>query len=63
VGIDEPHIGFVDQRRRLEAMPRTLSGHASSRDLMKLPLYERNQTAEGGLVALAPFEKESGGLR
>jgi hypothetical protein len=43
-------------------MSRTLSGHASPRDLMKLLLYERNQAAEGGLVALAPSEKQSGGL-
>jgi hypothetical protein len=63
VGIDEPQIGFVDQRRGLEAMPRTLSGHASARDLMKLPLYERNQPAQGGFVALTPFQKQSGGLR
>jgi hypothetical protein len=30
---------------------------------MKLSLYERNQAAERGLVALAPSEKQSGGLR
>jgi hypothetical protein len=26
-GIDEPQICFVDQRRRLKAVPGTLSGH------------------------------------
>ena len=62
-GINESQIRFVDQRRCLEAMPSTLSGHASSRDLMKLPLYERNQSVEGGLVALTPFQKESRSLR
>jgi hypothetical protein len=61
-GIDEPQIRFVDQRRRLEAVSRTLAGHAPSRDLMKLPLYERNQSAQGGFVALTPFQKQSGGL-
>jgi hypothetical protein len=30
---------------------------------MKLLLDERNQSAEGGFVALPPFEKQSGGLR
>jgi hypothetical protein len=62
-GIDEPQISLVDQRRCLEAMASTLPCHAPSRDLAKLPLHERNQAAEGGLVALPPFQKQSGGLR
>ncbi len=44
-------------------MPGTLSCHAPSRDLVKLPLYERNQSVEGGLVALTPFQQQSGGVR
>ena len=63
LGIDEPQICFVDQRRRLKAVPGTLSCHAPSRDLVKLPLYERNQPVEGGLIALTPSEQQSGGLR
>ena len=62
-GIDQPQIGFVDERRRLKAVPGTLSCHAPSRDLVKLPLYERNQSVEGGRVALTPFQKQCGGLR
>lgn len=54
-GVNETQIRFVDQRRCLEAMPSTLSCHAPSRDLVKLPLDERNQSVEGGLVALTPF--------
>jgi hypothetical protein len=30
---------------------------------VKLPLDERNQSAEGGFVALTPFQKQSGGVR
>ena len=62
-GINEPQIRFVDQRRGLKAMPSTLSCHASSRELVKLPLYERNQSVEGGCVALTPFQQQSGSLR
>jgi hypothetical protein len=40
-----------------------LSGHAPSRDLMKLPPDERDQRAEGGLAAPTPFQKQYGGLR
>ena len=38
LGIDEAQIGFIDERRRLQAVPRTLSGHTPSRDPLKLPL-------------------------
>ena len=62
-GIDQPQVGFIDERRRLKAVPGTLSCHAPSRDLVKLPLYERNQSVEGGRVALTPFQKQCGGLR
>ena len=31
--------------------------HAPSRDLMKFPLHEWNQSADGGLVALTPFSE------
>ena len=43
-------------------MASALPCHASSCDLVKLPLDERNQAIEGALVALTPFEKQSGGL-
>ena len=61
-GIDQPQVDLIDERRRLKAVPGTLSCHASSGDLVKLALYERNQSIEGGRVALTPFQKQSGGL-
>ena len=61
--VDQPQIRFVDERRRLEAVPGTLSRHAAPRDLVELPVDERNQSLEGGLVALSPFQKQSGDLR
>ena len=63
LGIDQPKIRFVDERRRLEAVPRALAGHAAPRDLVELSMDERNQPIEGRLVALPPFEKEPGDLR
>ena len=57
IGIDQPQVGFVDERGRLKAVPRTLSGHAPSRDLLKLRLYKRDQLVERGGVPLTPFEK------
>src|SRR6476660_7388410 len=63
LGIDQAQIGFIDERRRLKAVPGTLSCHAPSRDLVELPLYERNQLVEGGRVPLTPFQAQCGGLR
>ena len=62
-GVDQPQIRLVDERRRLKAVPGTLSCHAASRDLVELPVDERNQSVEGGLVALPPFQKQPGDLR
>ena len=63
IGIDQAQVGFIDERRRLQAVPGTLSGHAPSRDLLKLPLYKRDQSVEGSRIALTPFQKQCGGLR
>lgn len=62
-GIDQPQVDLIDERRRLKAVPGTLSCHAPSRDLVELPLYERNQLVEGGRVPLTPFQEQCGGLR
>ena len=59
-GIDQPQVGFIHKRSRLKAVARALTFHAPSRDLMKLSLYERNQLLEGRLVALAPFQEQTG---
>lgn len=58
VCIDQPDIGFVHERRRLEAVAGTFPRHAAARDSIKLLVYERNQSLEGGFVALRPSEEE-----
>ena len=63
VRIDQPQIGLVDERRRLEAVPDALAGHAAPRDLVELVMDERNQLLEGGFIALAPREEERRHLR
>ena len=56
-------IRLVDERRRLEAVPRALAGHAAPRDLVQLAMDERNQALEGTLVALPPLEQQPGDVR
>jgi len=41
----------------------TLAGHTASRDAVKLVMDEWNQLLEGSLVALSPFEQQTGDLR
>lgn len=58
--VDQAHKRLVDECRRLEAVPDTLSRHAAPGDPVELVVDERNQAVEGTLVALAPFEQQSG---
>jgi hypothetical protein len=44
-------------------MARAFAGHAAPGNLVKLPMDERNQSLEGILVALPPFEQEPGDSR
>ena len=60
--VDQPQVRLVDQRRRLEAVARTLAGHAAAGDPVQLAVDERNQPLEGVLVALSPFQQQSGDL-
>ena len=59
-GIDQPDVGFVHQRRGLEAVPRSLAGHAAPGDAMELAVHERNQPLQGSLVALRPLHQQPG---
>jgi hypothetical protein len=59
----QPQIRLVDERRSLEAVPHALAGHAAACDPLELPMDERNQSLEGFLLALSPFEKQPGDLR
>jgi hypothetical protein len=61
--VDQADIGFIDERRCLQAVSHALSRHAASRDLVQLLMDQRDQSFAGSLVALPPFEKERGDIR
>src|SRR5215831_8717492 len=44
--VDEAHVGFVDERRRLQAVPIALAGHAPPRYSMQLGVNQRDQLVE-----------------
>jgi len=60
--IHQAEVGLIDQRSRLQAVIRALVGNVALGNPMELPVYERDQPLEGGLVALPPFLEQSGDL-
>jgi hypothetical protein len=54
--VDQANERLVNEGRRLEAMPDTLSRHAAPGDPVEFLVDERNQAVEGTWVALAPLE-------
>ena len=52
--VDQTDIGFIDERRGLQAVPDALSRHAASRDLVQLLMNQRDQLLAGSHVAFAP---------
>jgi hypothetical protein len=61
--VDQPEIRLVDEDCRLETVAGAFSSHTTPGDLVELAMDERNQSLEGILVALSPFEKEPGDSR
>ena len=61
--VDKTDIGFIDERRCLQAVSHALPRHAASCDLVQLAMNQRDQSLAGILVAFPPFEKERGDIR
>ena len=57
--VDEPHVGFVDERCRLQRVVGPLLRHVLSRNLSKLAVHERRQPCEGVLVTVPPRLKQA----
>ena len=52
--IDQPHVGFVDQRRRLQAVAGALAVSCTARQAAELVVHDRGQLGERALVPVAP---------
>ena len=52
--IDQPHVGFVDQRRCLKAVAGALAFHVAARQAAELLVHNRRQLGERALVPVAP---------
>src|SRR4030095_16739634 len=52
--VDQPHVGFIDQRRRLQAVAGLLTLHEVVRQTVELVVHDRGQPGERALVAVGP---------
>ena len=50
----EAHVRLIHQRRRLQAMARTLASHVAARQSVKLLIHDRGQPFERARVAVGP---------
>ena len=57
--VDQSHVGFVDERRRLQRVVAPFLRHVLSGNFPKLAVDERRQLLECALVALAPGQKQA----
>jgi hypothetical protein len=58
VVIHQAHVGFIDQRGRLEAVAGALTTHVAVRQAVELRIDDRRQLVEGELVSVAPGTEE-----
>src|SRR5262245_57811199 len=56
--VDEPHVGFIDQRRRLQAVAGPLALQVVVRQTMELVVHNRGQPIERALVAVGPCTEQ-----
>ena len=52
--VDQPHVGFIDQRRRLQAVAGALALHVVVRQTAELVVDDRRQQGERTLIPVAP---------
>src|SRR5262249_24581897 len=60
--VDEPEVGLVDQRRRLERVVGRLPAHHPRGDPVELVVDDREQLVAGSRVARAQAREETRGL-
>jgi hypothetical protein len=58
--VNEPHVRFVDERRRLQRMTGWFSLHVAGRQATQVPVNERQQVLEGLPIPVAPGNEPLG---
>jgi hypothetical protein len=55
--VNEPHVGFVNERRWLQRMTGWFSLHVAGRQTAQVPVNERQQVLEGIPIPVAPGDE------
>jgi hypothetical protein len=59
IHIDEPHVGFVDERGRLERLAGLFVGHSQGRELAQLIIHERQELFGSRRIALLDCRQDA----
>ena len=62
-GIDQAHVRFIQERRRLQAVAGALAPHAGHSDPVELGVHQRNEAFERRLVAPSPGQEQGRYIR
>ena len=61
--VHEPRIGLVDERSRVEELPRPFAAQQVGGNRLHLAIHLRNEGVEGPAVALVPLVQQVGDVR
>jgi hypothetical protein len=56
--VDQPQVGFIDQRRRLQAVAGLLALQVVVRQAVELVVHDRGQPSERALVSVGPHTEQ-----
>ena len=60
--LDQPQVGFVEQRGRLQRVAGAFPAHIMMRQPVQFGLHQRDQLLERSLVSAAPVAEQLGDL-
>jgi hypothetical protein len=60
LALQEAKERFVDERGGLQRVSGPLVRHVVDGDTVQLPVHERDQSLESGVIALAPLNEQAG---
>src|SRR4051812_3986004 len=58
--VRQPEICLVHQGRRLQAVAGGFARHAGTRDVMEIPVNERDEFVQCAAITVSPFVQEAG---
>ena len=58
-GVDQPQIGFIDQRGGLQGVPRILLTHVATSQPAQLFVHQGSELLQGSRISVSPGQEQS----